>query len=111
MLSLFNAFLPLAFQGDQGQDGLKMGIDSVVAIPLEDFSLDLVKPEAQCVKRDGVCIPFVFPNAPDGSVILPFVGPNAGRPATYLPARIHVSTSLCKKMFLLRENEANAGEV
>ena len=71
-----------------------MGIDSVVAIPLEDFSLDLVKPEAQCVKRDGVCIPFVFPNAPDGSVILPFVGPNAGRPATYLPARIHVRTSL-----------------
>lgn len=48
------------------------GIDSIVAIPLEDWSLDLVTPSSECVRKNGICIAAVFPDAPDESVILPF---------------------------------------
>ena len=46
-------------------DDLNMAIDSIVAIPIERFDLDLVTPKPKCIKRKGVCIPFTFPDAPD----------------------------------------------
>ena len=46
-------------------DALTLGIDSVVAIPLEDWSLDLVTPTTECIKKDGNCINPGFPDAPD----------------------------------------------
>jgi hypothetical protein len=44
---------------------LTLGIDSVVAIPLEDWSLDLVTPSTECIRKDGACIIPGFPDAPD----------------------------------------------
>ena len=46
-------------------DDLNMAIDSIVAIPIERFDLDLVTPKPKCIKRRGQCIPFTFPDAPD----------------------------------------------
>ena len=36
------------------------GIDSVVAIPLENWSLDLITPNGECVKKDGQCIQEIY---------------------------------------------------
>ena len=57
-----------------GDDDVNVGIDSIVAIPIEDFSLDYVTPVGQCVKKDGVCLPSTYQDPPDQSVLLPFVG-------------------------------------
>ena len=65
-------------------DDLNVGIDSVIAIPLEDWDLDFVTPNTKCVKRNGTCIPFTFSDPPDQSVILPFIGEN-DQPATNVP--------------------------
>jgi len=46
-------------------DGLNIGIDSIVAIPIDDWSLDLVKPSTDCIRKDGACINPGFPEAPD----------------------------------------------
>ena len=45
----------------------ELGIDSVIAIPIEDWSLDLVTPNAECIRKDGACIAADFPNPPDES--------------------------------------------
>ena len=50
----------------------ELGIDSVIAIPIEDWSLDLVTPNAECIRKDGACIAADFPNPPDESRVLPF---------------------------------------
>ena len=50
-----------------------MAIDSIVAIPVERFDLDLVTPSPKCIKRKGKCIPFTFPDAPDQSTVVKFV--------------------------------------
>ena len=42
---------------------------------------------SKCVKKDGECVPFMFPDAPDQSVILPFVQPES-EPARVLPPGI-----------------------
>ena len=54
-------------------EDLNMAIDSIVAIPIERFDLDLVTPKPKCIKRKGVCIPFTFPDAPDQSTVVKFV--------------------------------------
>jgi laminin alpha 3/5 len=58
----------------EDEDAASFGIDSIVAIPLEDWSLDLVTPNSECVRKDGECIRAVFPDAPDESALLPFTG-------------------------------------
>ena len=50
----------------------EVGIDSVIAIPVEDWSLDLVTPNAECVRKDGACIVVNFPSPPDESRVIPF---------------------------------------
>ena len=45
----------------------EIGIDSVIAIPIEQWSLDLVSPNAECIRKDGACIAADFPNPPDES--------------------------------------------
>ena len=50
-----------------------MAIDSIVAIPIDRFDLDLVTPKPKCIKKKGVCIPFTFPDAPDQSAVVKFV--------------------------------------
>ncbi|TRY60964.1 hypothetical protein TCAL_05712 [Tigriopus californicus] len=66
-------------------DVLNLAVDSVIAIPIDRWSLDFVTPDGQCVKVNGQCLPFAYPDAPDQSQILPFVGPGAGPPANYKP--------------------------
>ncbi len=53
---------------------LNVGVESVVAIPLDDWSLDYVTPGALCVKNEGQCLPFNYPNPPDQSKMIAFVG-------------------------------------
>ena len=50
----------------------EIGIDSVIAIPIEKWSLDLVTPNTECIRKDGECIAVDFPNAPDESTEMPF---------------------------------------
>lgn len=57
-----------------GDEDVNLGIDSVVAIPVEDFSLDYVTPVGQCIKKDGECQPSAYQDPPDQSVLLPFTG-------------------------------------
>lgn len=55
---------------------MNLGIDSIVAIPLSEWSLDYVRPSAQCTRREGdrgvECVADVFPAPPEGSVVVPF---------------------------------------
>ena len=44
---------------------MNVGIDSVVAIPLEDWSLDMVTPSVECIRKEGACIIPTFPDVPD----------------------------------------------
>ncbi|KRT80925.1 hypothetical protein AMK59_5061, partial [Oryctes borbonicus] len=42
-----------------------VGIHSIVAIPLYDWSLDFIRPKSVCIRRDGVCQPAMFPSPPE----------------------------------------------
>ena len=45
-----------------------------MAIPIDQWSLDYVTPQLNCVKKNGNCVPTVYPNAPDPSetAVIPF---------------------------------------
>ena len=60
-----------------GDEDTHLGIDSIIAIPLDEWSLDFVTPQAVCVKQDGQCLPEMLPDAPDQSVIVPFKSADA----------------------------------
>ena len=53
------------------------GIDSVIAIPIDEWSLDLVTPSTECVRKNGECSKSEFPNPPEDSMIIPFNGGEA----------------------------------
>ena len=40
-----------------------VGIDSIVAIPIDQWSLDQVTPQLKCVRKNGNCLPTVYPDA------------------------------------------------
>ncbi|KAJ8973563.1 hypothetical protein NQ317_009587 [Molorchus minor] len=42
-----------------------VGIHSIYAIPLEDWSLDYIKPKSVCIRKDGECILSTFRNPPE----------------------------------------------
>ena len=48
------------------------GIGSVIAIPIEEWSLDLVTPSTECIRKNGECIKSEFPNPPEDSKVIPF---------------------------------------
>lgn len=48
-----------------GKDNSRVGIESVVALPLDKWSLDYINPNPSCVKRDGKCIQSSYPTPPD----------------------------------------------
>ncbi|XP_054012773.1 laminin subunit alpha [Hylaeus anthracinus] len=52
-----------------GEPVSNVAIDSVVAIPSHQWSLDYVKPKSICVKKDGVCVKGQFPGAADAKKI------------------------------------------
>ena len=57
-----------------------IGIDSVIAIPIENWSLDLVTPSTECVRKNGECTKSEYPNPPEDSKVIPFVGDSSNIP-------------------------------
>ena len=53
----------MKIDGDDNERHL--GIDSVMAIPLEDWSIDLVTPQTVCVQQEGNCLPQNLPEFVD----------------------------------------------
>ncbi len=70
---------------DEGADA---GIDSIVAIPSSEWSLDYVQPKSVCVQRDGKCVPGTFLAAPD-STRVEFESGSIQQPASNLPEEIY----------------------
>ena len=61
------------------------GIDSVIAIPIDQWSLDYVTPSTVCVRKNGECIKSEFPNPPQDSKVIPFTDSSSdARPAGIL---------------------------
>lgn len=46
-----------------------MGIHSVVAVPIEEWSLDYIKPKPICITKDGQCTDAIFPKPPESKKI------------------------------------------
>ena len=53
---------------------MDVGIDSIIAIPVDEWSLDYVTPQLNCVRKNGNCLPTKYPDAPDLSetAVIPF---------------------------------------
>ncbi|KAK3929045.1 Laminin subunit alpha [Frankliniella fusca] len=65
-------------------------IDCVVAVPLEDWSLDYIQPKPLCVRKDGECVGANFPTPPDSKKIEP---ENEDDVSTVRPPMISDNTS------------------
>lgn len=52
-----------------GEPTTNVAIDSIVAIPYHEWSLDYVKPKSVCVRKDGKCVQGLFPGAADAKKI------------------------------------------
>lgn len=77
-----------------GKDHSRVGIESIVALPLDKWSLDFINPNPSCVKKDGKCIQSFYPTPPDTKKIEFKVG-NENRLSTTAPKDIFDnSTSL-----------------
>ncbi len=66
--------------GNGDDEDLVLGVDSIVAIPLQDWSIDYVTPRAKCTRsaaEGGQCVQDEFPAPPEGSQVISFVGPGA----------------------------------
>ena len=53
---------PKSYHSQTNDDELDVGIDSIVAIPIDQWSLDYVTPQLKCVRKNGNCIPTSYPN-------------------------------------------------
>lgn len=77
-----------------GKDHSRVGIESIVAVPLDTWSLDYINPNPSCVRKDGKCIQSFYPSPPDSKKV-EFKTGNEGRIATTAPRDIFDnSTSL-----------------
>lgn len=52
-----------------GEPNSKIAIDSVIAIPQDEWSLDYIKPKSACVRKNGKCVQGSFPGAADAKKI------------------------------------------
>lgn len=52
-----------------GEPTSNVAIDSIVAIPYNQWSLDYVKPKSICVRKNGKCVQGLFPGAADAKKI------------------------------------------
>lgn len=48
---------------------MNVGIKSVVAIPMDQWSLDYIRPKPVCVRKDGKCVKAEFPPAPESKKV------------------------------------------
>lgn len=53
----------------EGEPNSNVAIKSIVAIPIQDWSIDYLKPKSVCVRKNGKCIQGIFPEAPDAKKI------------------------------------------
>ena len=47
-----------------------LGIDSVMAIPLAEWSIDVVTPQTVCVRKDGQCLQQILPEFGDSTSLV-----------------------------------------
>ena len=52
-----------------GEPHSNVAIDSVVAIPYDQWSLDYIKPKSVCVRKNGKCVQGIFPGAADAKKV------------------------------------------
>lgn len=53
----------------QGVEDTNVALDSVVAIPYDEWSVDFQQPKPACVRRDGKCLQALFPRPPDSKKV------------------------------------------
>lgn len=61
-----NNFNTISLEGDED---VYAGIKSIVAIPHGKWSLDYIRPQSVCVRKDGKCVPSKYPIAPDSKKV------------------------------------------
>ena len=76
----------------RGRDAVETAIDSVVAVPSDQWTLDYVEPRSDCVRRGGNCVAGVFPTASD-STRVDFEHGNQEQVASTLPEEIYDETA------------------
>lgn len=54
-------YLFIKLKGENSQ----VGIHSVYAVPLEEWSLDYINPRPVCIRKDGKCVPSSYRNPPE----------------------------------------------
>lgn len=75
-----------------GKEHSKAGIESIVALPLDRWSLDYINPSPSCVKKDGKCIQSLYPTPPDTKKV-EFKTGNEERIAKTAPRDIYDNTT------------------
>lgn len=75
-----------------GKDHSRVGIESIVALPLDKWSLDYINPNPSCVKKDGKCVQSFYPTPPNTKKV-EFKNGNEARLATTLPKDIFDNTT------------------
>ncbi|KAL0280200.1 UNVERIFIED_CONTAM: hypothetical protein PYX00_001570 [Menopon gallinae] len=63
-----NEYVKLNLKANPEDDSV-VAIHSVTAVPLEDWSLDYIRPKSVCIKKDDQCIQTTYPIAPDSTKI------------------------------------------
>lgn len=53
----------------KGDEGSRVAIKSVTAIPIHEWSIDLITPSPVCVMKDGKCVQATFRTAPDSKKV------------------------------------------
>lgn len=75
-----------------GKDHSRVGIESIVALPLDKWSLDYINPNPSCIKKDGKCVQSFYPTPPETKKV-EFKNGNEARLATTSPKHIFDNTT------------------
>lgn len=75
-----------------GKDHSRVGIESIVALPLDKWSLDYINPNPSCIMKDGKCIQSLYPTPPDTKKV-EFKNGNEARLAMTAPKDIFDNTT------------------
>jgi hypothetical protein len=68
---LYCAQRPLSLSAShfQGENSSIVGVESLVAIPYDQWSLDYQQPKPACIRKDGKCIQALFLTPPDSKKV------------------------------------------
>ncbi|XP_074640335.1 laminin subunit alpha-like [Tubulanus polymorphus] len=69
-LAVFNVSTGYVSLTITGKDDVKVAIDSVVAIPVNEWDIGIVKPRIKCVKVNGKCTTSEWPTAPAAKITI-----------------------------------------